>query len=92
MFARATPGSILAAIFNITLLVVASPFAALFAVGFYWGLDVQDILREASFGWWVWGMWTPVVVWCVWWPAWVVARISVDSSFVMVATGKGRKV
>ncbi|KAK6536400.1 Glycosyl phosphatidyl inositol protein transamidase complex subunit [Arthrobotrys megalospora] len=87
-FARTTPKSIPLALVNSILLQLTSPFAALFAVAGYWGLGVEDILKEASFGWWVWGMWTPVVVWCVWWPAWVVGRISVDSSFVMAVTGK----
>ncbi|KAF3942196.1 hypothetical protein ABW19_dt0209737 [Dactylella cylindrospora] len=89
-FARTTPNSIPLAMVNSILLQLTSPFAALFAVGHYWGLGVEDILKEASFGWWVWGMWTPAIVWCVWWPAWVVARISVDSSFVMAVTGKGK--
>lgn len=29
------------------------------------------VLKEAAFGWDVWGMNTQVVVWCVWWPAWI---------------------
>jgi len=32
-----------------------------------WGVGIEGVLREASFGWWVSGQ---VVVWCVWWPAW----------------------
>ncbi|KAI1847702.1 hypothetical protein JX265_009131 [Neoarthrinium moseri] len=39
------------------------------------GLDV--VLREAAFGWTVWGMYTPLVVWCVWWPAWLVGVVVV---------------
>ncbi|KAK6544171.1 Glycosyl phosphatidyl inositol protein transamidase complex subunit [Orbilia ellipsospora] len=90
MFARPTPTSVPLALLNSILLQLTSPFAALFIVAGYWGLGVEDILKEASFGWWVWGMWTPVIVWCVWWPAWVVGRISVDASFVMSVTRKGR--
>ncbi|KAF3906518.1 hypothetical protein ABW20_dc0107232 [Dactylellina cionopaga] len=89
MFARATPKSPALAMVNSVLLQLTSPFAALLIVAGYWGLGVEDILKEASFGWWVWGMWTPVIVWCVWWPAWVVARVSVDASFVMAVTKKG---
>lgn len=33
------------------------------------------VLREASFGWHVNGVWTLVVVWCVWWPAWLVGAV-----------------
>jgi glycosylphosphatidylinositol transamidase len=36
---------------------------------------VGGVLKEAAFGWDVWGMNTQVVVWCVWWPAWVVGMI-----------------
>jgi len=36
---------------------------------------VSGVLKEAAFGWDVWGMNTQVVVWCVWWPAWVVGMI-----------------
>jgi glycosylphosphatidylinositol transamidase len=38
---------------------------------------VGDVLREAAFGWDVMGMYTPVVVWCVWWPAWLVGNLVV---------------
>ncbi|EPS39138.1 hypothetical protein H072_7043 [Dactylellina haptotyla CBS 200.50] len=88
MFARTTPTSVPLAFINTVLLQLTSPFAALFIVANYWGLGIEDVLKEASFGWWVWGMWTPVVVWSVWWPAWVVGRVSVDASFVMALTGK----
>jgi len=33
---------------------------------------VVGVLVRASQGWVVNGLWTPVVVWLVWWPAWVV--------------------
>jgi glycosylphosphatidylinositol transamidase len=33
------------------------------------------VLKEAAFGWDVWGMTTQVVVWCVWWPAWLVGMV-----------------
>ncbi|KAI1435870.1 Glycosylphosphatidylinositol:protein transamidase, GAA1 component [Xylaria sp. CBS 124048] len=36
-----------------------------------------NVLREAAFGWDVWGLYIPVVVWCVWWPAWLVGSVVV---------------
>lgn len=42
-----------------------------------WGFDIAHVLTEASFGWNVWGMYTPVVFWCVWWPAWLVGMVNV---------------
>lgn len=56
----------------VVLLGVLAPSTVLFAGAKYWGLDVGDVLVEAAFGWDVGGMTTQVVVWCVWWPAWVV--------------------
>ncbi|KAI8627502.1 Gaa1-like protein [Xylariaceae sp. FL1651] len=38
---------------------------------------LEDILREAAFGWDVWGLYTPLVIWCVWWPAWLVGSVVV---------------
>jgi glycosylphosphatidylinositol transamidase len=34
--------------------------------------DLAEVLRLSAIGWGVWGMWTQVVVWLVWMPAWVV--------------------
>ena len=44
------------------------------------GVDVETVLTQAAFGWDVWGMWTQVIVWGVWWPAWVIgcALVGVD--------------
>lgn len=36
------------------------------------GGDLGEIMRLAAVGWSVWGLWTQVVVWVVWFPAWVV--------------------
>ena len=55
---------------------VAPPMVA-FTASQVWGVSVGDVLREASFGWNVWGMYTQVVIWCLWWPAWLVGMINV---------------
>lgn len=57
------------------LLSVIAPTAVL-AIG-SWGLgwSIEEVLAEAAYGWDVWGMNTQVVVWCVWWPAWLVGGI-----------------
>lgn len=39
--------------------------------------SLGEVLREAAFGWRVWGMYTSVVVWGVWWPAWLVGSVVV---------------
>lgn len=62
------------------LLHVLSPPAVLFGCCWFWGVGVGEVLIEAAFGWKVWGMWTQVVVWCVWWPAWLVGAVFVSPS------------
>lgn len=59
------------------LLSLISPTTLLHIVSNATNLSPEYILTEASFGWDVWGMYTPVVVWCVWWPAWLVAVVVV---------------
>ncbi|KAL4959445.1 GPI-anchor transamidase subunit GAA1 [Aspergillus stella-maris] len=65
---------------GLVLLNVLSPPVVLLGVCAYLGVGVEMVLTEAAFGWDVWGMWTQVVVWCVWWPAWVVGGALVGSS------------
>jgi glycosylphosphatidylinositol transamidase len=52
-----------------------SPMAVMFAGCWYWELSVDAVLQEAAYGWDVWGMYTQLVIWCVWWPAWLVGGI-----------------
>ncbi|KAL2828956.1 Gaa1-like protein [Aspergillus cavernicola] len=59
---------------------LVSPPVVLLAGCAYYGVSVETVLTEAAFGWDVWGMWTQVVVWCVWWPAWVVGGAVVGTS------------
>ncbi|KAL5355180.1 Gaa1-like protein [Aspergillus floccosus] len=53
------------------LLNLLSPPVVLLGLCAYMGVSVEYVLTQAAFGWNVWGMWTQVVVWCVWWPAWL---------------------
>jgi glycosylphosphatidylinositol transamidase len=61
---------------------VLSPPAVLIGACLYSGVSVKSVLTQAAFGWNVWGMWTQVVVWCVWWPAWVVGCVLLGSSLL----------
>lgn len=46
------------------------------------GLEaVRQVMVQAAFGWHVWGLWTQVVVWLVWWPAWFVGAVVVSGGF-----------
>lgn len=59
--------------------VVASPTTIVAAAAEYSGFGLAHLLAEAAFGWDVWRMYTAVVVWCVWWPAWLVGATLVLS-------------
>lgn len=59
---------------------ILSPPMVLLGVCWYTGVSVETVLTQAAFGWDVWGMWTQVVVWCVWWPAWLIGCVHLGSS------------
>ncbi|KAF4632659.1 hypothetical protein G7Y89_g5466 [Cudoniella acicularis] len=69
------PGRPISTAFLVLVLSLLAPTTVLFAGTYYWKLGVGEVLKEAAFGWDVWGMNTQVVVWCVWWPAWLVGMI-----------------
>jgi glycosylphosphatidylinositol transamidase len=41
------------------------------------GVALKEVLEMAMAGWWVHGLWTSLVVWLVWWPAWFAASFVV---------------
>jgi glycosylphosphatidylinositol transamidase len=57
---------------------VFAPSSVVLAGAFWWGFDIGEFLEEAAFGWDILRMHTPVVIWCVWWPAWLVGAILVS--------------
>ena len=57
---------------------LVSPPVVLTAVCYFWGTDVSHMLVEAAFGWKVNGLWMQVIVWCVWWPAWLAGSVLVS--------------
>ncbi|KAF7180282.1 hypothetical protein CNMCM7691_009449 [Aspergillus felis] len=59
-----------------------SPPAVLIGACWYSGVSVEMVLTQAAFGWNVSGMWTQLVVWCVWWPAWMVGCVLLGSSLL----------
>lgn len=76
-FMRPWPRSAAARYASLGLLQLVSPPAVLYSASAYFGLDVAFVLKEAAFGWDVWGMYTPVVLCCVWWPAWLAGSVLV---------------
>ncbi|KAL8840236.1 MAG: hypothetical protein Q9170_001443 [Blastenia crenularia] len=60
------------------LLHLLSPPVVVLALCKLFGVDAGAVLAEAAFGWKVSGLWTQVVVCCVWWPAWLVGAIIVS--------------
>lgn len=55
-----------------------SPPVVVWALCKAFGVDAGAILAEAAFGWKVSGLWTQVVLCCVWWPAWLVGAVIVS--------------
>ncbi|KAF2500116.1 Glycosylphosphatidylinositol:protein transamidase, GAA1 component [Lophium mytilinum] len=66
------------------LLVAVNPLVVITLATSYWaGGDVSQlrtVLVAAAEGWHVWGLWTQVVVWLVWWPAWFAESVVVAGS------------
>ncbi|KAL7814704.1 Glycosylphosphatidylinositol:protein transamidase, GAA1 component [Trichoderma gracile] len=56
----------------VALLILTSPPVVILTAAWTSGLTISEVLKAASLGWNVWGMYTPVVIWCVWWPAWLI--------------------
>lgn len=56
-------------------LYILSPPTMLWIVSLIGGTSVADILMEGSVGWNVNGMWTPLIIWGVWWPAWLIGCV-----------------
>ena len=79
-FVRPRPSSPAARYASALLLHLLAPTAVLALWrGVYWSAwaGLGEVLREAAFGWHVWSMYTSVVVWGVWWPAWLVGAVAV---------------
>ncbi|CAK7208756.1 Glycosyl phosphatidyl inositol protein transamidase complex subunit [Sporothrix curviconia] len=76
-FMQPAPRSAVARLLATLLLNHISPLAVMVACCLWWQLDISEALRLAAFGWDVWGMYTTVVLWCVWWPAWLVGSVLV---------------
>lgn len=62
---------------NVVLHLLSPPVVVL-AVCQTFGVDAGSTLAEAAFGWKVSGLWTQVVVCCVWWPAWLIGAVVVS--------------
>ncbi|KAI1454625.1 GPI transamidase component GAA1 [Annulohypoxylon moriforme] len=90
-FTRPWPSNPTARYAQALLLHALSPFTVLLVGSAVAGVGVSSVLEEAAFGWHVWGLYTPLVIWCVWWPAWIVGCLVVLGQPSEVAGGKGKK-
>ncbi|KAF1949781.1 Glycosylphosphatidylinositol:protein transamidase, GAA1 component [Byssothecium circinans] len=75
-FIRASKSRLLAGL-QYALLALLNPVLVVYAASWVAGVDVGVVLAKAAEGWHVWGLWTQVVVWLVWWPAWFVGGVVV---------------
>ncbi|KAJ4291024.1 Glycosyl phosphatidyl inositol protein transamidase complex subunit [Kalmusia sp. IMI 367209] len=58
-------------------LVVVNPIMMVQAATAVSGVELLEVLVKAAEGWHVWGLWTQVVMWLVWWPAWLCGSVVV---------------
>lgn len=75
--------TIVKSIVGLVILNLVSPTAVLLGACKAFDIPVEKVLVEAAFGWDVWGMWTQVAVWCIWWPAWLAGCVLLASSFLV---------
>lgn len=59
------------------ILTALSPGVVVTSASLLSGVGLDVVLKEAAFGWDVWGMYTPLIIWCVWWPAWIAGSVVV---------------
>lgn len=75
-FIRGGKGGLRAAL-QFALLVAINPVMVVQAATYASSVGLLDVLVKAAEGWHIWGMWTQVVVWLVWWPAWFCGSVIV---------------
>jgi glycosylphosphatidylinositol transamidase len=59
-----------------------SPPAAVYALSWYAKKDLGWVLLEMAKGWSAQGAWSTLVLWSVWWPAWVIGGVVLFSGAV----------
>lgn len=59
------------------ILAALNPMVVMRAAAWYFNQDIAAVLVEAAEGWHVWGLWTQVVVWLIWWPVWFAGSVIV---------------
>ncbi|KAI0016362.1 Gaa1-like protein [Xylariomycetidae sp. FL0641] len=84
-FTRPWPGQPLPKYAYAALLALVSPPVVVLAASEYAGGGVGHVLREAAFGWHVWRLYSPIIIWCVWWPAWIAGAV------VVLGTPRGKE-
>ena len=66
------PRTIAIALLTIIVMELISPLNWFYFVArLEFGQSVTELARVYRFAWKIWGAWTPLVWWCIWWPAWV---------------------
>ncbi|KAF3005187.1 Glycosyl phosphatidyl inositol protein transamidase complex subunit [Curvularia kusanoi] len=81
-FVRRTPESRVGTALQYVLLVGLNPLMVAQWGAMLMQVPLADVLEHAAVAWGVQGAWTAVTVWCVWFPAWMVAGLVVSSGMV----------
>ncbi|KAF1977151.1 Glycosylphosphatidylinositol:protein transamidase, GAA1 component [Bimuria novae-zelandiae CBS 107.79] len=64
------------------LLAAVNPVMVVQAAAYAAKVPMLDVLVKAAEGWEIWGLWTQVVMWLVWWPAWFCGSVVVASGLI----------
>ncbi|EMR08333.1 hypothetical protein PNEG_03173 [Pneumocystis murina B123] len=62
------------------LLELSNPLNWIFFLSYYKNKEAIDFIYLFVFGWKIWYLWTPLVLWLLWWPLWIVAKITISTS------------
>ncbi|KTW27769.1 hypothetical protein T552_02209 [Pneumocystis carinii B80] len=60
------------------LLELVNPLNWVFFFSYYKNKEAIDFIYSFAFGWKIWYLWTPLVLWLLWWPLWIVAKIIIS--------------
>jgi glycosylphosphatidylinositol transamidase len=64
---------------QLLILALLNPLMVIHSGTWLLGGNLGEVLVQGAIGWKVWGLWTQVVVWLVWFPAWLAGSVVVSS-------------
>ncbi|KAG4300846.1 hypothetical protein PCK1_002923 [Pneumocystis canis] len=63
-------------IFIFIILEFFNPLNWIYLLSYYKNKEVIDFIYLFAFGWKLWYLWTPAILWLLWWPMWIMAKLA----------------